>query len=72
MEAELAKVLASLNEKPQSFRDQVERLREFRKRMTEAGATTQEEPFAISLIDRLEMPHSTSLANIIVEPFPLR
>lgn len=58
MEHEIKDAMASFDQMPESFRDQVKRLRDFRDRMRNAGAVVVEEQFAVPLMERLETPRT--------------
>ncbi|PPD41240.1 MAG: hypothetical protein CTY15_13815 [Methylocystis sp.] len=58
MDHEIKDAMASFDRMPESFRDQVKKLRDFRDRMRSAGAVATEEQFATPLMERLESPRT--------------
>lgn len=60
IEEELNKALGKLGERPQEFREQVERLRSFRDQMRQAGAVPPQRQFATPLMERLGAPLALS------------
>ncbi|WP_436356517.1 hypothetical protein [Brevundimonas sp. CEF1] len=64
MEAEVKQALASFDEKDAAFREQVERARAFRDRLSAAGLDVRPQGFSVPLMQRLETAGSPILASI--------
>jgi hypothetical protein len=58
MEHDIKDAMASFDQMPKSFRDQVKKLRDFRDQMRSAGALAADEQFASPLMERLETPRT--------------
>jgi|GEM_PF-4840191 len=64
MEAEVKQALASFDEKDAAFREQVERARAYRDRLSAAGLDVRPQGFSVPLMQRLETAGSPILASI--------
>jgi len=53
MDHAVTAVLASLEGRNVEFREQVEKMREFRERMRKQGADVKDEPYTVPLMERL-------------------
>jgi hypothetical protein len=59
MEEAVTRALVSMDGRSAEFKEQVERMREFRKRMSDQGASVRNEPYSVPLMERLGNPAET-------------
>ena len=61
MEDQIKEVIALAGQMPGQFRDQLERMREFRDKMQIAGAAPRQEQFAVRKVTPIEPRRSISI-----------
>lgn len=64
MEDEVKIALASIDRKDAAFRDQIERARAYRDRLSAAGLDVRPQGFSVPLMQRLETAASPVLAHV--------